>query len=216
MDDKKYYEKVFSNERMSKYYIKHGDNCEKAVLHYKLNIQISEAFYSLLSVYEVALRNSLNRELTDYFNTTEWYVNISTISGLNNLKSNISLAQKHIAKRHEIVNGNKMVSELTMGFWVRLLNAEYERILWKPLRKAFPYIEKVNKQRNKISAPLNKIRDFRNRVFHHEPILWNIDKVQEMNDKIILVLGWINSNLPEFVNELNRVPEIIEQAKLKL
>ena len=103
-----------------------------------------------------------------------------------------------------------------MGFWVKLLSAEYERILWKPLRKAFPYIEKVNRQRIKISAPLNIIRDFRNRVFHIEPILWNIDKIQEMNDKIILVLGWINRDLPEFIGEMNSVPEVIERTKREL
>ena len=216
MYDKSYYEKVFSNERMSKYYIKYGSDWEKAVNHYKLNIQISEAFYPILSIYEVALRNSLNRELTTFFGTTEWYLNITSTTGLLNLKTNINNAQKHIANRNETINGSKIVAELTMGFWVRLLNAEYERILWKPLRRAFPYLEKNKKQRNKVSAPLNKIRDFRNRVFHHEPIAWNLAKVSETNEMIIEVLEWLNSDLPNFAAEINRVPEILEKAKEQL
>lgn len=216
MNDKSYYEKVFSNERMSKYYSRYGDNWEKAVRHYKFNIQLSESFYPLLTIYEVALRNSLNRELVEYFETTDWYLDIDSIAKLSKLKNNISIAQRHINKRHETVTSSKVIAELTMGFWVSLLNAEYERILWKPLRRSFPFLEKAKKQRNKVSAPLNKIRDFRNRVFHNEPIAWNLDKLQEMNDLIIKVLGWINNELPEFANELNRVPNIIDKARSKI
>lgn len=214
--DKSYYEKVFSNQRMAKYFEMHSDNEETAILHYKINIELSEAFYTILSIYEVALRNSLNRELITYFGTTEWYLNIANQIGLNNLKGMINTAQKHIAKRNEIVTGDKMVAELTLGFWVRLLNAEYERILWKPIRRAFPYLEKSKKQRNKVSSPLNKIRDFRNRVFHHEPISWNLNSLEETNARILMVMGWLNRDLPELALEINRVPHVLIDARSKL
>ena len=211
--DKHYYEKVFSTQRMQKYFDRYPDDEEKAIVHYKSNIELSESFYSVLSMFEVAFRNSLNRELTDFFGTADWYLRIYTVNGLRNLRNSINLAERHIINRDEIVTADKVIAELTLGFWVRLLNAEYERILWKPIRKAFPYLEKNKRQRNNVSAPVNKIRDFRNRVFHHEPISWNLDKLEETNRRIITVMSWINKDLPTLANEIDRVPEVLDAVR---
>ena len=211
--DRHFYEKVFSTQRMEKYFNNYPNDEDKALLHYTSNIELSESFYSVLSMFEVSLRNSLNRELTEFFGTSEWYLRIDSVNGLRNLRNSINTAKRHIANRNETITANKVIAELTLGFWVRLLNAEYERILWKPLRKAFPYIEKSERQRNNISAPINKIRDFRNRVFHHEPISWRIDKLEETHHRIIMVMGWINKDLPQLANTIDRVPNVIEKAK---
>lgn len=211
--DRHFYEKVFSAQRMKKYFNHYPNDEEKAIRHYKSNIEISESFYSILSMFEVSLRNSLNRELTDYFGTTDWYLRIYSENGLRNLRSSINIAERHIINRNEAVTANKVIAELTLGFWVRLLNAEYERVLWKPIRKVFPFLEKSQRQRNNVSAPINKIRDFRNRVFHHEPISWNLNKLEETHRRIIMVMSWINEDLPVIVNEIDRVPVVLESAK---
>src|SRR5580658_3569348 len=132
--NKNYLEKVFSAERMQKYFVRRSGS-ELSILHYQCNIQVSEAFYPALSVLEVALRNSINRELTVKFDGSDWYNHFSTVPGLNNLLQEISAAQYQIARRHELVTPSKIVAELTLGFWVRLFNAEYERVLWKDLRR---------------------------------------------------------------------------------
>jgi len=214
--DRQFYEKVFSTQRMEKYFKRYPDNESKAIEHYHLNIELSESFYSVLSIFEVALRNSLNRELTEYFETEYWYLKIESVPGLRNLKNSINTAKKHIANRNENISANKVVAELTLGFWVRLLNAEYERVLWKPLRKAFPYVEKKQRQRNKISAPVNKIRDFRNRIFHHEPVSWDLKKLEETHNTIIMVMGWLNKDLPEITKRHDRAIKTIEKTKSKL
>lgn len=213
--DKHFYEKVFSSQRMEKYFKRYPNDDEKAISHYKSNIELTESFYSVLSMFEVALRNSLNRELTEYFGTTDWYLQVASVPGLSNLNSSINTAKKHIINRNETVTADKVIAELTLGFWVRLFNTEYEHILWKPLRKAFPYLEKNQRQRNNVSAPINKIRDFRNRVFHHEPISWNLDKLEETHSRILKVMGWINRDLPSIAQEIDRVPIVIIAVKEK-
>ena len=70
--DKHYYDKIFSTERMRKYFEKYPNEESKAIEHYHLNIELSESFYPLLSIFEVALRNSLNRELITFF----WYIRL--------------------------------------------------------------------------------------------------------------------------------------------
>jgi len=213
--DRHFYEKTFSTQRMAKYFERYPNDEQKAIAHYRSNIELSESFYPILSIFEVSLRNILNRELTKHFGTNDWYLKIASVPGLKNLKNSINTAKRHIANRNETITANKVIAELTLGFWVRLFNAEYELTLWKPLRKAFPHLKKSKRQRNNVSAPINKIRDFRNRVFHYEPISWNLDRLQETHIRILTVMSWINKDLPKVVEEVNRVDEIIQRIKAK-
>jgi hypothetical protein len=212
--DRNFMQTVFSMERMQKYWDRHDTYDQKAIAHYKANVEVSESFYSTLSVFEVAYRNSLNRELTIKYATQDWHNHIVNEVGLKDLHREIKEAQRHIVNRNEIVTGSKVVAELTLGFWVRLLNAEYERILWKDLRRAFPYMPKKDRQRHKVSSPINKIRNFRNRIFHHEPILWDLNAVNQIHSDIHKVCGWINNDLPNFVSTFDRFPEVLNRVIL--
>ena len=143
--NKLFFEKVFSEKRMERYFILYPNDESRAVKHYQSNIKLTEAFYTSLSVLEVALRNALSRELKTMTGRDDWYVIFANTPGLTNLNKYITQATKQIAGRHEQITTSKIIAELTLGFWVSLLNAEYERLLWKDLRRAFPYIPKKDR-----------------------------------------------------------------------
>ena len=201
---------------MERYFILYPNDESRAVKHYQSNIKLTEAFYTSLSVLEVALRNALSRELKTMTGRDDWYVIFANTPGLTNLNKYITQATKQIAGRHEQITTSKIIAELTLGFWVSLLNAEYERLLWKDLRRAFPYIPKKDRKRKNVSAPLNRFRAFRNRVFHNESICWNMKKVQEIHDELLLVLEWINKDLPEWLKEIDRFENVQEQIKIEM
>lgn len=207
---REFYEKMFSEKRMSRYFHLHENNEQQALDHYHLNIQLSESFYTILSLFEVALRNSMNRELTAYFRTEDWYLRLPNTPGLKDLNHAIIIASRQITKRNELITADKIIPELTLGFWVRLLNAEYERILWKALKRSFPHLEKRNRQRRNVSAPINRIRNFRNRVFHFEPIAWNMEQLTHIHSQILLILSWINKDLPQLAAPFDRVPSLLD------
>ena len=48
--NKAFFEKVFSNERMSSYFNKYPPDPDRAILHYKCNLELSESMYLSLSV----------------------------------------------------------------------------------------------------------------------------------------------------------------------
>jgi hypothetical protein len=169
-----------------------------------------------LSVFEVGLRNAINRELITKFGTEEWYNHFATTAGLSKLTKEIAVAQLQITKRHELVTPSKVVAELTFGFWTRLFNSEFELILWKDLRRAFPYLPKAKKQRKHISAPINNFRNFRNRIFHNEPICWNLAKLAETHEQMLEVLGWINKDLPGWMEQFDRVGKVSEKIEMQL
>ena len=214
--NKLFFEKVFSEKRMERYFILYPNDESRAVKHYQSNIKLTEAFYTSLSVLEVALRNALSRELKTMTGRDDWYAIFANTPGLTNLNKYITQATKQIAGRHEQITTSKIIAELTLGFWVSLLNAEYERLLWKDLRRAFPYIPKKDRKRKNVSAPLNRFRAFRNRVFHNESICWNMKKVQEIHDELLLVLEWINKDLPEWLKEIDRFENVQEQIKIEM
>ena len=211
--NKQFLEKVFSNKRMERYFALYPYDEDRAIKHYQSNIQLTEAFYTSLSVLGVALRNALSRELQTMANREDWYVSFADIPELSGLNKYISQASKQILARHEQVTPSKIVAELTLGFWVSLLNAEYERILWKDLRRAFPYLLKKERQRKTVSAPLNRFRAFRNRVFHNESICWNMKRVEEIHEELISILGWINKDLPEWLKDMDRFYEVSGEIK---
>jgi len=214
--NKQYFEKVFSDERMHKYFDKYPSDESKAILHYQCNIQISEAFYPCLSVLEVALRNAINREFKTKFGVDDWYNRFHTTPGFSYLLKDINVAQTNITKRRELVNPSKVVAELTFGFWTRLFNSEFELNLWKDLRRAFPFMPKKERQRKNVSAPLNTFRNFRNRVFHNEPICWNLTKLKQIHDEMIQVMSWINTDLPAWIEPFDRFELVLEDVKEKL
>ena len=201
---------------MERYFILYPNDESRAVKHYQSNIKLTEAFYTSLSVLEVALRNALSRELKTMTGRDDWFAIFANTPGLTNLNKYITQASKQIAGRHEQITTSKIIAELTLGFWVSLLNAEYERLLWKDLRRAFPYIPKKDRKRKNVSAPLNRFRSFRNRVFHNESICWNMKKVQEIHDELLLVLEWINKDLPEWLTEIDRFENVQEQIKIEM
>ncbi|MBQ8760066.1 MAG: hypothetical protein IJZ06_01430 [Bacteroidales bacterium] len=201
---------------MERYFILYPNDESKAVKHYQSNIKLTEAFYTSLSVLEVALRNALSRELKTMTGREDWYAIFANTPGLTNLNKYITQASKQIAGRHEQITTSKIIAELTLGFWVSLLNAEYERLLWKDLRRAFPYIPKKERKRKNVSAPLNRFRAFRNRVYHNESICWNMKRVQEIHDELLLILEWINKDLPEWLTEMDRFENVQEQIKKEM
>lgn len=214
--NKVYLESLFSVERMQKYFILRPGEDAKSIAHYQCNIQMSEAFYPAISTLEVALRNSVNRALTRKYGGPDWYVHFPAAAPLAKLVNDINTAKAQISHRREPLTPPKIIAELTLGFWVRLFNTEYERILWKDLRLAFPHLPKPIRQRHTVSAPLNNFRHFRNRIFHHEPICWNLLRLKTMHDEMITVMGWINRDLPSWVGPIDRFDTVLQDVQRRL
>jgi len=200
---------------MERYFNLHSDE-EKAILHYQCNLELAESFYICLSVFEVALRNALCKELERMTGRKDWYAIFQHTPGLTHLQKYITTANRQIVERNEIATPDKIIAELMLGFWVSLLNSEYERILWKDIRKAFPNMPKQQRQRKNISIPLNTIRAFRNRIFHNESICWNINRVDQLHEMIIMVIGWIDKDIPVWVNQFDRFDTVKNDIKIKL
>ena len=204
---------AFSSQRLEKYINLYNGDVTKVAAHYKANIALSESLYTSLSVFEVTLRNALSKELERMMGRKDWYSVFPSNPALKSLTSEVTVAIRHISQRGEMVSPDKIIAELTFGFWVTLLNSEYELSLWKSLRLAFPHMPKKDRKRKNVSSPCNALRKLRNRVFHHESICWDLDYITDIHNRLVIVLGWINTDMPSWLDEVDHFCKVVDEIR---
>ena len=204
---------AFSSQRLEKYINLYNGDVMKVAAHYKANIALSESLYTSLSVFEVTLRNALSKELERMMGRKDWYSVFPSNPALKSLTSEVTVAIRHISQRGEMVSPDKVVAELTFGFWVTLLNSEYELTLWKGLRLAFPYMPKKDRKRKNVSSPCNALRKLRNRVFHHESICWDLDYISGIHSRLVHVLGWMNKDIPVWLEGVDNFHTVVDSIR---
>lgn len=114
-----------------------------------------------LSKYLHASKNNLQQALRLYvFNTK---ISAAVMTDLHYIE--VGLRNKF----DQALPPGKVIAELTFGFWLQLTDSKLEHKLWVPcLHKAFA--PRKAPKRATFNQQLEKLRQLRNRVAHHEPI----------------------------------------------
>lgn len=159
-------------------------NCEneaEALGVYQWNKAVSTAFYPLLQAVEITLRNSIHNAARLHFSgNSEWFL-------MGRFPNSKKFVESKVYKyRNNWVTprptANDAISKLTFGYWVTLLTNTYDDSvnnsqLWPTLiPAAFPNASGYKATRSFIFERFELIKDFRNRVSHHEP-LWKIKDI---------------------------------------
>ena len=214
MDKKAILERIISKERLEPYLKHHKNDFDKAIAHYKSNIFISEAFYPMLAILEIGLRNSIDYQLSKHFNDKQWYDNIEFVKIASRFQINrISEARTNIMSEKKEITSGRIISELSFGFWTSLFDTKFEMTLWKNLRLAFPNCPKQIRKRKTMSSKFNGIRKLRNRIFHHEAITWNLAVLNSYKLQIIEGIKWLDKDLLDWITELNHIDETIDKYR---
>ena len=214
MENKAILERIISKERIEPYLRHHKNDLEKAIAHYKSNILISEAFYPLLSILEIGLRNSIDFQLAHRFNDKNWFENHEFIKIASRFQiDRIADARTSILSEKKEITSGRIISELSFGFWTSLFDTKFEMIHWKNLRLAFPNCPKDIRKRKTMSSKFNGIRKLRNRIFHHEAITWNLDVIESYKNEIMEGIAWLNNDLLNWLDELNHIDKVIDKNR---
>lgn len=209
--------KFLSRPRYNRYLIATTNNNNRAKKLYNANIRLAQAFHPLLSQFEVVLRNSLNIVLTSHFTDPDWIINQklgfmrdpSLRSSHFFLRSCVQKTENKLTARSIPVTSGKIISGQTFGFWVSLfLSHHYSLIAGQPIH-AFPN-KPTTENRASIHNKLEKIKDFRNRVNHCEPICFvgpNIDCsfALDIRTELYNLIQWIDPNLISFFSDMDNM-----------
>lgn len=209
------YETAFSPARLSRYLNACGGDNNKALILYRHNVKLCQKFYGVLSLFEVVLRNAINEHYKRHFGDDNWIM--AWISeGMSDGCPQLADVERHI----ERLSGNKkythdrLVSSVSFGFWTYLFNKRPFRTGGQSLLAIFPKRTK-GLGRKEIYKELMEIKEFRNRIAHHEPICFDADGNKDVNfardnyDRILKYVNFLGYNKNELFYGLDVLPDAI-------
>lgn len=173
------FEKALSKPRIGRFLIAAEQDKEKALRLYLQNIELSKTLFGLLSVFEVTIRNYIDKHYREKFADSEWLKNQC---GQGGMFSHPSFSKYGFEPRTKILTtiaklGNKythdrLVAELSFGFWNYMFAPIQFLIGGQSLHKIYENRPKGTNQKL-IFNQLDEIRSLRNRIAHHEPLIFN-------------------------------------------
>lgn len=107
----------------------------------------------------------------------------------------------------------RLIAELDFGFWVSLCRRPYEQgrtdgpRLWPAIfRYGFPGLPKAMRSRAVLLERFDAVRQFRNRMSHHEPI-WNQNPLRQ-HSQIVEATRWMNPAVGNLLECRSRLPAV--------
>jgi hypothetical protein len=129
--------------------------------------------------------------------------------------------EKSIKKIGTVCTQGKIISTLEFGFWTAFFDSYHYRILsGLPIRIFSKLPPGTN--RAVVFKKLTRIRDFRNRVYHNEPIIFDKDgagtsyyslkKANEVYQDIVDIFTWLDLDFVKWTKKIDNVPFELERT----
>ena len=170
------FENIMSQARMSRYLQACDNNSRKAMTLYRKNLRLSQELFTIISCFEIALRNKIDQHYQRSYGP-HWLQDAASTGGFfDNRKCRITA--KTI--RDEIVNLNhlyshpKLVAALGFGFWRYLFSSHQYRAGGQSLLQIFSSRPTSSRHQQYNASfvfnQLMQVNHIRNRLAHHEPV----------------------------------------------
>ncbi len=216
------FERVISRARMNRYLYAAG-NSRKAMTLYRLNLRLSQEFFTVISCLEVSLRNRIDEH---YYalRGSDWLRDSARNSGFLS-QPNCGITPRIINSalaRLAVYSHAKLIAEMDFGFW-RYLFARHQFFAGgQTLLEIFPGRPSSTPQQqynhSYVFAQLEKINMLRNRLAHHEPICFaNGATVKDTTyarhhyEKILDLFRWMSINEKSLLYGLDHIEEVADQ-----
>ena len=194
------FEKIISPGRMLRYVNACRGNTKKAMTLYRYNLRLSQEVFTVISCYEVALRNAID-------------CNLSHINGPDWLRDAILPGGMFDAPKFSRTAG--------IIRWKYMFSNTQFRVTGRTLLGIFPNKPKSsrNRQYNNLFVlnELDAVNRLRNRIAHHEPIcfLQNAEKIsteylRSCYSRIITLFAWMGIQSDKLLFGIDHVLPLCE------
>lgn len=124
--------------------------------------------------------------------------------------------ESKIKKSGKNVTNDRLISEMTLVFWVHLCTKSYKPKFWDKkgfFEAVFPnYVpEKGLRKIAPIQNDLLAILRLRNRISHHEMIINSNKTPQEQYQLVLNMLHLLSTDMENLLNNISRFKDIIKQ-----
>ena len=215
------FEKVISQARLSRYLTACAGNTQKAMVLYRYNLKLSQELFTVISCFEVALRNAINEKCSLNLGNG-WLRNGISVGGIFD-NVNCSMTARNIneaiTKLHHNYSHDKLVAELGFGFWRFIFAKHQYKATGRNLLAVFPNkpisTPSIQYNHTYIFNELTKINELRNRIAHHETICFQIGHsvksttyVRENYALIQKLFKWMSIDAVALMYGLDHIDEI--------
>lgn len=202
---------------------------------------VALAVFDDLGHLEIAMRSAMAQELSSLYGL-QWHARTDLLDD-ETLKL-ISTARRvgrldQLGASSDVFHG-KLVATLMFGFWVKILGRGgyqgqgaarqrriYDTFLWKAaLRKAFPNVGDLD--RAVVEASARRVQALRNRVAHHEHIVWGVPipgerqqdgstvrlSLTQAHGSLLSLAGFVDSSLESWLRQYSRVDAELAKCPL--
>lgn len=180
----KEFERIMSKKRMNRYLESCGGDTRKAMTLYRYNLHLTQDVFTVISCFEVALRNAIDARLVPILGE-EWLKESIMPGGI--FSGNDFRETRKIIERayHKLVNNgtyshSKLLAEMEFGVWKYMFSAKQYRATGRSLLKIFPNktrsTPEMQYNQSYVFNELDKVNTLRNRLAHHEPICFYLNE----------------------------------------
>jgi hypothetical protein len=162
--------------RMNRYLVASGNNSRKAMTLYRKNLHLSQELFTVISCFEIALRNAIDRQYTSQYGDN-WLLDSTLNDGIfdsQNCRHAKEIINKAIAKLSVRYTHKKLLAEMDFGFWRYLFAQPQFYAGGQTLLHIFPSkptsTPNIQYNHSFVFNRLEKINGLRNRIAHHEPV----------------------------------------------
>lgn len=168
-----------SEIRLNRYLSVANMDNEKAYKYYIANAHLAQAFLPLMQVFEVGLRNNINASMSAHYSDPDWILKLSTLDigsvrgSTTRFKTDVDAIIERL-KDKKFPTRDRVLSETSLSFWAEFFFNRFDDILGN-----IPFNTFENRQtgynRKACYDDLLVIRDYRNRVCHHDTLFISRD-----------------------------------------
>ncbi len=217
------FEKLMSSKRMKRYLDACGGKTRKAMTLYRYNLRLSQDMFTIISCFEVALRNAIDEVLTQELGA-DW-LRDSILPGGVFYNPKFGDTAKIIRKayqgllRRNAYSHSKLLAEMEFGVWKHLFSTPHFTATGRVLLRVFPDKPKSSAsfQYNNsfLYNELDSVNRLRNRIAHHEPVcfLQNCDSISTsylrgVHRKICSLFRWMGIDADDVLFGLDHIDRI--------
>lgn len=219
------FENIMTPARMYRYQAACGGNTRKAMTLYRKNLQLSQELFTVISCFEIALRNRIDAKCNSVLGN-DWLkegVEVGGIFDNPNCQETKKNIQEAIRKIHTYRHF-KLVAELGFGFWRYMFASHQFRATGRILLDIFPSkpISTPTLQYNHtyIFNKLAEINEIRNRIAHHEPICFvpqqaikNTTYTRQRYHLILQLFQWMQIDESALLYGLDHINDICNETE---
>lgn len=197
--------KSISDERLAVYRADGVDDTT-AIARYIYNIALCKSLYPLINIFEITLRNGIDKALENYFNQPDWN-NVIQLQQTEVMMINDALLK--IKRQGKKYSHGRLVAELTLGFWVALMGRKYntQGFQFAVIKSCLHSCPSNQKSSAAIQKNLSEIRFLRNRIAHHERIAHWKD-LKQKHDLLMDFIKWLNPEMYKIAYEKDTFDEV--------